>query len=329
MHYEAIVIGGGAAGLSAALGLQSSGVEVLCVAPEPLPALTAAAGMLLPALDDFSPSIQRAAHWSYAAWPEWAQSIEVADGLKDCLVRQYLGDVPSLVQQSGGRVVHTGRLYETCLGQLQLVARDRVVECELADNEFRLTLGESKVVASKSVFWAVGYSEHLPVCHGFEIPQALVPRSVRGITLRCRLAGLDEILYWKKDARTVIYVAPWDDGTVVVGSTISMDDTDQSWRANEEQWLIQQARIICPGIDHAEVLERRVGLRPLGHSREPAIVQLLQSDELRSWWINGLFRNGVLWMPACARASAALYQGCSLEADLTGLLQLDRADSVI
>ena len=321
MHYPVIVVGAGAAGLAACDGLQRAGVRCLSIAPGESPALVAAAGMLLPTLDDFSTAVQLAADWSYEAWVDFLAQCGAGSSLRACRVLHYDQISPRCVDAFDGRVINTRDLYEVLRSALTNTVESWVTQCRLMPDLCEVQTEDGTFYTCETLILATGVSISPPEVTGLPAGAIRSPRSVRGITLRCQWDGLDSIRYWKRDPRTVIYIAPWFDGTVVVGSTIGLDDHASDWRPDEERALLAAADLLVPGLGQAAVLERRVGFRPLSADREPQLRQLGVAGRAQIWSIDGLFRNGVLWMPACAALAPQIHRRISVQADLSGLVQ--------
>lgn len=100
-----------------------------------------------------------------------------------------------------------------------------------------------------------------------------------------------------------VHIVPHDDGTVAIGSTSENEfdhkDTDEKLDA-----LIAQARLICPQLASAPVIDRWSGLRPRAKSRAP----LLGSWPGREGYfvVNGGFKIGFGMAPKIAVIMADL-----------------------
>jgi glycine oxidase len=143
------------------------------------------------------------------------------------------------------------------------------------------------------------------------VPERLLPpvRPVKGQVLTLRPpAGVAPI------TRTVrgivqgasIYLVPRDDGRVVVGATVEERGWDTRPTAGGAYQLLRDALALVPGLDDAELLGVRGGLRPgspddlpmIGPTGLPGLVMAA-----------GHHRNGILLTPITAEAVAAAVAG--------------------
>ena len=67
-----------------------------------------------------------------------------------------------------------------------------------------------------------------------------------------------------------VHLVPHADGTVAVGSTTERDSDDPGTDQRLEV-LIAQARVLCPALADAPVVERWAGFRPRAHHRAPVL----------------------------------------------------------
>ena len=100
-----------------------------------------------------------------------------------------------------------------------------------------------------------------------------------------------------------VHIVPHGDGTVAIGSTSERDVTDL---ATDEQLeaLIDRARILCPALADAPVIDRWAGLRPRARSRAPILGPW--PGRPGHYVANGGFKIGLAMAPACAQLLADL-----------------------
>jgi glycine oxidase len=143
------------------------------------------------------------------------------------------------------------------------------------------------------------------------VPERLLPpvRPVKGQVLTLRPPAGDAPI-----TRTVrgivqgasIYLVPRDDGRVVVGATVEERGWDTRPTAGGTYQLLRDALALVPGLDDAELLGVRGGLRPgspddlpmIGPTGLPGLVMAA-----------GHHRNGILLTPITAEAVAAAVAG--------------------
>ena len=102
-----------------------------------------------------------------------------------------------------------------------------------------------------------------------------------------------------------IYLIPRIDGELVVGASVEEVGFDTTVRAGEVHRLLEDARLIAPGVDELELLEATAGLRPGSPDNAPTI----QFVAPRTIAAVGHFRNGVLLAPVTAEMVVALVEG--------------------
>jgi glycine oxidase len=184
---------------------------------------------------------------------------------------------------------------------------DRVTGVEVAVGATGDAPGATRFVAARTVVLAAG-------CHSATMPgvpeQVLPPvRPVKGQVLTLRPPPGDAPI-----TRTVrgivqgasIYLVPRDDGRVVVGATVEERGWDTRPTAGGAYALLRDALALVPGLDDAEVLQIRGGLRPgspddlpmIGPTGLPGLVMAA-----------GHHRNGILLTPVTAEAVAAAVAG--------------------
>jgi len=103
-----------------------------------------------------------------------------------------------------------------------------------------------------------------------------------------------------------VYLVPRDDGRVVVGATVEERGWDRRPTAGGAYELLRDALALVPGLDDAELVAVRTGLRP-GSPDDLPMVGPTRLDGLVM--ATGHFRNGVLLTPVTAEAVAAAVAG--------------------
>lgn len=100
-----------------------------------------------------------------------------------------------------------------------------------------------------------------------------------------------------------VHIVPHGDGTVAIGSTSERDVTDLA-TDHQLEALIDRARILCPALADAPVIDRWAGLRPRARSRAPILGPW--PGRPGHYVANGGFKIGLAMAPACARLLADL-----------------------
>lgn len=103
-----------------------------------------------------------------------------------------------------------------------------------------------------------------------------------------------------------IYLVPRDDGRVIVGATVEERGWDTAATAGGAYELLRDALALVPGLDDAELVAVRVGLRP-GSPDDLPMVGPSGVDGLVV--ATGHHRNGILLTPVTADAVAAAVTG--------------------
>jgi glycine oxidase len=105
---------------------------------------------------------------------------------------------------------------------------------------------------------------------------------------------------------TSVYLVPRDDGRVVVGATSEERGWDTTPTAGGAYELLRDALTLIPGLDDAELVAVRSGLRP----GSPDDLPMLGRSALDGLIVaTGHHRNGILLTPVTADAVAALVGG--------------------
>lgn len=100
-----------------------------------------------------------------------------------------------------------------------------------------------------------------------------------------------------------VHIVPHGDGTVAVGSTSERDATTPGTDAQLET-LIDKARLLCPALADAPVIDRWAGIRPRAASRAPILGPW--PGRPGDYVANGGFKIGLAMAPACATMLADL-----------------------
>jgi glycine oxidase len=178
-------------------------------------------------------------------------------------------------------------------------AGGRVTGVELA--------GGAGTIAAGTVVLAAGCaSASLP-----GLPEAVRPpvRPVKGQILTLRPPPGDTPV-----TRTIrglvrgstIYLVPRDDGRVMAGATVEERGWDRRPTAGGAYELLRDALALVPGLDDAELVALRTGLRP----GSPDDLPLVGPGGIDGLVVaTGHFRNGVLLAPVTAEAVAAAVAG--------------------
>ena len=103
---------------------------------------------------------------------------------------------------------------------------------------------------------------------------------------------------------TDCYIVPWSDGTVLVGATVEDVGFDERTTTAGLRGLMNAAVDLLPGLEHAQFLEARAGLRPKTPDELPAIGR--SSTMPHVFYATGHYRNGVLLAPLTASLIADL-----------------------
>jgi glycine oxidase len=140
-------------------------------------------------------------------------------------------------------------------------------------------------------------------------------RPIRGQVLTLRQPAGDPLI-----ARTVrgivrgssIYLVPRDDGRVVIGATVEERGFDTTPTAGGAYELLRDALAIVPGLDEAELVAVRAGLRP----GSPDDLPMIGPSGVEGLVVaTGHHRNGILLTPVTAEAVAALLTGGAVPAE--------------
>ena len=170
-----------------------------------------------------------------------------------------------------------------------------------------VVLAGGEMVAAPTVVLAAGsWSGRLA-----GVPDAARPpvRPVRGEVVTVRPPGDEPLL-----ARTLrglvhgftIYLVPRADGRIVVGATVEEKGFDTTVTAGGAYALLRDALALVPGLDDAELVGVRAGLRPGSPDDMPMIGATAVPGLVVA---TGHYRNGILLTPITAEAVAAAVAG--------------------
>jgi len=101
-----------------------------------------------------------------------------------------------------------------------------------------------------------------------------------------------------------LHIVPHTDGTTAIGSTSERDYDDPTGTDAQLDPLIEKARMLCPALRDAPVIERWAGLRPRAKSRAPMLGA--HPTKPGAFIANGGFKIGFGMAPICARLMADL-----------------------
>jgi glycine oxidase len=143
------------------------------------------------------------------------------------------------------------------------------------------------------------------------LPEAAVPpvRPVKGEILTLRQPPGAPLV-----TRTVrglvrgftVYLVPRADGRLIVGATVQERGWDTRVTAGGAYELLRDALVLVPGLDDAELVTARAGLRP----GTPDDLPLIGPSPLAGLVVaTGHYRNGILLTPITAEAVAAAVAG--------------------
>jgi glycine oxidase len=166
--------------------------------------------------------------------------------------------------------------------------------------------GAGTIAAGTVVLAAGSWSARVP-----GVPAAAVPpvRPVKGQVVTVRQPSGEPLL-----GRTVrglvrgmsVYLVPRADGRVVCGATVEERGFDTTVTAGGAYEMLRDVLALVPGLDDAELVAVRAGLRP-GSPDDLPMVGPSAADGLVV--ATGHYRNGILLTPVTAEAVAAVVSG--------------------
>ena len=103
-----------------------------------------------------------------------------------------------------------------------------------------------------------------------------------------------------------VYLVPRDDGRLIVGATVQERGWDTRVTAGGAYELLRDALVLVPGLDDAELMSVRAGLRP----GTPDDLPLIGPSSVEGLVVaTGHYRNGILLTPITAEAVVAAVVG--------------------
>jgi glycine oxidase len=103
-----------------------------------------------------------------------------------------------------------------------------------------------------------------------------------------------------------VYLVPRADGRLIVGATVQERGWDTRVTAGGAYELLRDALALVPGLDDAELVAVRAGLRPGTPDDLPLVGRAAAEGLVLA---TGHFRNGILLTPITAEAVAAAVAG--------------------
>jgi glycine oxidase len=111
-----------------------------------------------------------------------------------------------------------------------------------------------------------------------------------------------------------VYLVPRADGHLIVGATVQERGWDTRVTAGGAYELVRDALALVPGLDDAELVAVRAGLRP----GTPDDVPMIGRSSIEGLVVaTGHYRNGILLTPITAEAVAAAVAGDALPPEVT------------
>ena len=182
------------------------------------------------------------------------------------------------------------------LGALQAVV-DRLGIEVIKERAAAVAPTEVRTVAGTTI-----HADAVVIAAGIDSP-TLIPgldiRPVKGQILRVRMTGATGKVLTRTVRATVrnrhVYLVPRSNGEIVIGATMEERGRDISVTVGAVADLLNDARLVVPGIDECELIETWAGLRPV--SRDNLPVMSVINDVIVA---TGHGRNGILLAPLAA-----------------------------
>ncbi|MGE0593832.1 MAG: glycine oxidase ThiO [Vicinamibacterales bacterium] len=177
-----------------------------------------------------------------------------------------------------------------------VVVRDTVLALEPTGAGVRVVTADSRWVSDAAVV-ATGSWSGAPLG-----PVPGVPvRPIRGQLLHLRAApDLLRHVTWGNGC----YLVPWADGSLLLGATVEDVGFDERATVAGVRMLLERGQAILPGLDGAELVEVRVGLRPATPDELPIVGPVPGLPGV--FRATGHYRSGVLLAPLTAHVLATL-----------------------
>ncbi|MBV9574200.1 MAG: FAD-dependent oxidoreductase [Acidobacteriales bacterium] len=337
--WDAIVIGGGIIGLSAALALRKCGVDVLVIerGQPGCEASGAAAGMLADCAIDLPSVLRPLATASAQMYPEFVAELESESGIKADLRDQgTLALLEHDVPLPGGcKLVSPQALtkFEPALHSSKpaLFLKERsvdphklVVAAAKTAKHRGIEILSQTSVSSLFVFRGTvdgvstagtDYKSRIVVnCAGAwsgEIaPHGLPVRPVKG-----QMLSVASGFHLKHVIRSSdVYLVPRSDGRILIGATVEKAGFDKRTHTGTIESLRQAAIDLVPQLQHAAVIEAWAGLRP----GAPDGLPILAATDIPGYFVaTAHLRNGILLAPITGQLMAQLITGAKLDYDIS------------
>jgi D-amino-acid dehydrogenase len=174
------------------------------------------------------------------------------------------------------------------------------------DGQGQIMVADEVIVAAGA--WASQILEPLGIAHPVK-PQ-------KGQILHLRLNGVATALWPVLLPMTSHYMLTFDDSRVVVGATRE-DNSGFDYRvtAAGQAEILQAAMAIAPGLFNAEIIETRIGFRPVGPTEKPTFGRVPGVEGLSV--ANGLGAGGISIGPYAGKLLADIVRGVTPELNVT------------
>lgn len=251
-------------------------------------------GVLRPAVEAKQVAAFREAAARHPQYAEWLSTGAVHDRFPDVVTaggallipRGGAVDVEALIEALLAEAKRRGAIVRTGARLTGWAETADAVEVKVAERR------TTERIATRHLLLAVG--QGYPA---FPVLRALGLRGVKGQTLRVqRPVHLGPLLPMSGRG----YVVP-DGDTLVLGSSYEHDFDDLAPSEDATQYIRQKTAQMLPGVDAAEVLDVRVGMRVYAPDTNLPIVGPLPG-RARCWLFTGLGSKGLLTAPLIARA---------------------------
>jgi glycine oxidase len=177
--------------------------------------------------------------------------------------------------------------------RLEKVRVDRID----ADGTLRVQAGPDSFESDALVVAAGSWSGGIPTPSTVPVPV----RPVRGQLLQLRF---DSPPFTRIVWGSAVYLVPWLDGNLLAGATVEEAGFDERVTVAGVTELLEAAAVLLPGVQSAEFVEARAGLRPATSDQLPIVGC---SSKMRGvYYATGHYRNGVLLAPSTASLLADL-----------------------
>jgi glycine oxidase len=341
--WDAIIVGGGIIGLSAALDLRRKGAEV-AVLERGQPgreASHAAAGMLAFCDPDTHPLLQDFCFASARLYPEYVKAVEADSGMdadfrrdgtiafltvdeaERCtgqeLTPGQVRDMEPLIQAPKMRAFHlpeqsvdnralvSGLLAACERRGVELQANTEVTKIDVEAGRTRgISTATSTLLASAVVNCAGAWAARVE-------PQILPTRPRKGQMLAVSGTDPRRPLLRHVIRTPEIYLVPRSDGRIVIGATVEDAGYDKHVNPAAIRKLHDAGAGVLPELAHVGVREAWAGLRP----GSPDDLPIIGATAVPGYFAaTGHFRNGILLAPITAKVVAEMVRGEAPSFDL-------------